>query len=49
MKTAYSIILILCFSAVCKEHEDWKRKSDSLAMVSRVKANVVLKKKVIRL
>jgi len=43
MKTAYSIILMLCFSLVCKAQEDWENISDSMAMVSRAKADAVLK------
>lgn len=33
---------MLCFSLVCKAQEDWERKSDSMAMVSRTKADKVL-------
>jgi hypothetical protein len=43
MKIAYSIILMLCFSLVCKAQEDWEKISDSMAMVSRTKADAVLK------
>ncbi|MDR0195385.1 MAG: hypothetical protein LBI73_09700 [Myroides sp.] len=43
MKTAYSIILILCFSFVCKAQNERKTVSDTMAMVSRNKADAVLK------
>ena len=43
MKTAYFIILIQCFSLVCKAQEDKENIVDSLALVSRAKADVVLK------
>ncbi len=43
MKTAYSIILILCFSLVCKAQEARENIADSMAMVSRAKADAVLK------
>lgn len=43
MKTAFSIILILCFSHICKAQEDWKKTTDSTAIVSRTKADEVLK------
>lgn len=33
---------MLCFSLVCQAQEDWERKSDSTAMVSRAKADAVL-------
>lgn len=43
MKTAYSIILILCFSLVCKAQNERETVSDTMAMVSRAKADTVLK------
>lgn len=43
MKTVYSIILTLCFSLVCKAQKDWKKVSDSIAMINRAKADLVLK------
>lgn len=43
MKTAYSIILILCFSLVCKAQNERETVSDTMAMVSRAKADAVLK------
>ena len=42
MKAAYSIILMLCFSLVCKAQEDRGNIADSMAMVSRTKADKVL-------
>lgn len=42
MKVAYSIILMLCFSLVCKAQSDWENVSDSMAMVSRNKADRIL-------
>ncbi|WP_219035431.1 hypothetical protein [Empedobacter falsenii] len=42
MKTAYSIILMLCFSLVCKAQEGRENMTDSMAMVSRAKADKVL-------
>ena len=42
MKTIYSIILILCFSLVCKAQEHRENIADSMAMVSRAKADLVL-------
>lgn len=42
MKTIYSIILILCFSHVCKAQEHRENIADSMAMVSRSKADLVL-------
>ncbi len=43
MKTVYSIILILCFSFVCKAQNDWETVSFTMAMASRNKADVLLK------
>jgi hypothetical protein len=42
MKIIYSINLILCFSLVCQAQNNWQKKSDSLAMISRTKADAVL-------
>jgi len=42
MKAAYSIILMLCFPLVCKAQEDRGNIADSMAMVSRTKADKVL-------
>ncbi|MDM1362568.1 hypothetical protein [Myroides marinus] len=43
MKKAYSIILILCFSFVCKAQNERETVSDTMAMVSRNKADAILK------
>lgn len=43
IKKAYSILIILCFSILSKAQNDWEIISDSLAMVSRTKADEVLK------
>lgn len=43
MKEAYSIILMLCFSLVCKAQSNFQNLSDSLGMKSRAKADMVLK------
>jgi len=42
MKAAYYIILMLFFSLVCKAQEDRGNIADSMAMVSRTKADKVL-------
>lgn len=42
MKTVCLINLILCFSLVCQAQNNWEKKSDSLAMISRAKADMVL-------
>lgn len=44
MKTANSIILMLCFSLICKAQNDREKEApDSMAVVSRAKADEVLK------
>lgn len=43
MKTAYLIILMVCFSLVCKAQSNWEKLPDSLAMNSRAKADKVLR------
>lgn len=42
MKLAYLIVLMTCFSNICTAQEDWVKVSDSMAMVSRTKADIVL-------
>ncbi len=42
MKTVYSIVLMLCLSLVCKAQKDWKKVSDSIAVINRAKADIVL-------
>lgn len=42
MKTTYSIILMLCLSLICKAQGDRENTVDSMAMVSRAKADKVL-------
>lgn len=42
MEKTYSLILMLCLSLVCQAQEDWEKVSDSMAMVSRAKADAVL-------
>lgn len=45
MKVFCYTILMLCFSLVCKaQSDDWNKISDSLAMVSRAKADTVFNK-----
>lgn len=42
MKKFILSFLVLCFSFSCKAQSNWEKVSDSLAMVSRVKADEVL-------
>ncbi len=44
MKRIIIICLTLCITSICYAQNDWKKTSDSLALISRVKADIVLSK-----
>ncbi len=43
MKIIHSIILLLCFSPLCQAQNDWEDTPDTMAIISRAKADAVLK------